>query len=69
MAFVLRADGVDFNELFRTQETIGDQTTVNQLSARIICRRNEIATAEPDVSEPTASLLAAGLQDFLATNR
>jgi len=62
IALPFGADRVDLDELFRRQETLGDQTAIDQLGPRIVLGRNEIAPAKPDVAEPAAALLAARFQ-------
>ncbi len=59
----LGADGVDLGQLLGCDQALGDHRAVDELGPRVVGRRDQVATAEPGVSEEIPAL--GGLLDFL----
>src|SRR6266851_889533 len=49
-ALHFRADFVDFHELFRTQQAMGHQGAIDEFSALVIYRGDEVAPTKPWIS-------------------
>src|SRR5579862_1696849 len=61
----LRADLVDLDKLFRSEQTDADHSAINQSGAFISRRRDEVAAAKPWVAEEGAGAAGAATE-FIA---